>query len=144
MNCAIPLPMNIRAGISIQNHQPRPAPVTPRTIEMARKAMPMNNFVSELSRLIRLPLLLVQPFSICNLPDRTSETLPRSVPQLRQNFPSSGFLIPHFGQNIVLFLLKIALSSGFEKNYARGDRNVQGIYFSIHRDFHQRIAVLGN
>jgi hypothetical protein len=31
----------------------------------------------------------------------SSETFPKTVLQLRQNFPSSGFSVPHFGQNII-------------------------------------------
>src|SRR5688500_14053772 len=86
-----PPAININPGINIQNHQPRPIPDTPRMIEIVINATPIKNLVAALSRLIGLPLRVRQPCSICSLPDRTSETFPRSVPQLRQNFPVSGF-----------------------------------------------------
>jgi hypothetical protein len=37
-----------------------------------------------------------------DFPVKNSETGLRSVPHFRQNFPSSGFFIPHLGQNIFL------------------------------------------
>src|SRR5688500_10421962 len=65
--------------------------------------MPMKNFVTALSIVTGLPRRFVpQPLSIASFPVKTSETSPRSVPQLRQNFPASGLSIPHFGQNMFL------------------------------------------
>jgi len=89
--CAIPLPMNIKAGIIIQNHQPGPLPVTPKAIEITRNAMPMKNFVIALSSVIGLPLRPISGCAAGSFPESASETFPRSVPQLLQNFPVSGF-----------------------------------------------------
>jgi hypothetical protein len=63
----------------------------------------MKNLVATPSKVNGLPRRVVpQLCSITSLPESASETFPRSVPQLRQNLPVSGFSIPHFGQNIVL------------------------------------------
>jgi hypothetical protein len=52
----------------------------------------MNNFVAALSMLIGVPRrVFPHDLSIWSFPVITSETFARSVPQLRQNLPVSGF-----------------------------------------------------
>src|ERR1043166_1989214 len=45
---------------------------------------------------------------------------------------------------LVVYCLLLSLSLCFKKYYARGYRYVQGIYFSIHRNFYQGVAVFSN
>ena len=100
MYCAIPAPRLVNAGISMQNHQPRPIVENARTIETTRNASPVNIFVMARSQLSGLPLRSSSSIGCGGTPESACETFPRSVPQLRQNLPVSGFCIPHFGQNI--------------------------------------------
>jgi hypothetical protein len=61
-------------------------------IETAMNATPMKNFVAALSMLIGVPRrVFPHDLSIWSFPVITSETFARSVPQLRQNLPVSGF-----------------------------------------------------
>src|SRR5829696_5457033 len=100
MYCATPAPRLVNAGINIQNHHPRPTCENASAIDTTRNASPEKSLVIAPSQWIGLPFLSSTCRDWASLPDSASVTFPRSVPQLRQNLPVSGFCVPHFGQNI--------------------------------------------
>ena len=61
----------------------------------------MKKVVIMPSQLIGRPRRSQGAAGFASFPLSASETFPRSVPQLRQNLPVSGFSVPHFGQNII-------------------------------------------
>src|SRR5258706_13084826 len=111
INWATPLPIEAKAGINIQNHHPRPVPENARAIETTRKAMPVKNFAMAPSQWTGRPLRLTSAGGgDKGAPAIALDTPPRPVPQVLQNFPSSGFCPPHFGQNIFVNSFPSAVS----------------------------------
>lgn len=150
----IPLAKNDTAGNNIAHHHALP-PATfvmnkaaaiimkpnPKMIFLIESAN--SSFGSFFRRASRVLHDGAQSEAAGRSPLNTAETVLRSVPQLRQNLPSSGLEVPHLGQNISIssrFLVSAAglkfpravepgtctsLPHCLEQDYAGGNRNVQ-------------------
>src|SRR5688500_2981245 len=116
----MPFARKVKAGNSIAHHHARPpaTPVKSNTMEMITNPIPDTidltpsayNSCGSFDRCFRASHLESWIGCIGSIMPNpvvwragwasASVTLPRSMPQLRQNLPLSGFWVPHFGQNI--------------------------------------------